>query len=299
MDKIKVYLEYLKYTKRYSDHTISAYRLDLGQFNAFLQEQAEQQTLIGAGHKDIRNWVISLIGQKDTPRSVNRKITSLRSFYKFLLMQGEIASNPVLKVTPLKVEKNLPNFVKEGQIQFLFDDIEFGMGYENLRNKIILELFYLTGMRLSELVNLKDHDIDLYSHSVKVTGKRDKQRVIPLSKGFIEKIRDYMAQKNELFANVHLFVTSKGQKAYPKLVYRLVNRYLSLVSTQKKKSPHVLRHTFATHMLNNGADINAIKEILGHANLAATEVYTHISFERLKSIYKQAHPRAIITEDLL
>ena len=297
MDIINTYLQYLTHTKRYSVHTTNAYRNDLFQFNQFLYQKEGDANIINATHQNIREWILNLVENKITSRSVNRKITTLKSFYKFLLQKQLIEVNPTVKVESLKIEKKLPTFVKQEQINFLFDDFNFGSGYENIRNKIILELLYNTGIRLSELISLKESSINFSNKSIKVTGKRNKQRIIPLSDQFLKKIEEYIKLKENIFSGEVLFVTEKGEVIYPKLVYRLVNKYLSFVSTQKKKSPHVLRHTFATHMLNNGADLNAIKEILGHANLSATEVYTHVSFEKLKSIYKHAHPRALIMED--
>jgi len=297
MDSIDAYLTYLTFTKRYSPNTVGAYRNDLEQFSNFLLGINPGARIEHTSSKEIREWVLYLIENKITPRSVNRKITSLKSFFKYLLQKDIIDKTPLVKIDSLKTEKKLPVFIKNKETEFLFDEIDFGKGYENSRNKIILELLYISGIRLSELINLKETDIDFKNNTVKVTGKRNKQRVIPLTNNFLGKIKGYMEEKQSSFSNSYLFVTGKGENLYPKLVYRLVNKYLSLVSTQKKKSPHVLRHTFASHMLNNGADLNAIKEILGHTNLAATEVYTHVSFEKLKSIYKQAHPRAIIMED--
>lgn len=297
MELINSYLQYLKYTKRYSVHTINSYRVDLLQFQTFLNETDPSLVITEVKHKKIREWILHLVEDDKSSRSVNRKITTLKSFYKYLLQQGKSKINPAVGIESLKSDKRLPVFVKEEHIEFLFDDIDFGTGYENHRNKIILELLYMTGIRLSELINLKDTDVSLSAMSLKVTGKRNKQRIIPMSKNFTSKLKSYIEDKNTIFSGSYLFLTGKGEKLYPKLVYRLVNKYLSLVSTQKKKSPHVLRHSFATHMLNNGADLNAIKEVLGHANLSATEIYTHISFEKLKSIYKQAHPRALIMED--
>lgn len=297
MGIIETYSKYLTFTKRYSRHTVEAYQNDLEQFSQFLENIAPENNLISAKHAHVRHWLLSLVEQGIASRSVNRKITSLKSFYKFLQQQNIIEVNPAIKVESLRSEKKLPVFVKEDQIEFLFDEISFGSEYENFRNKIILELLYLTGIRLSELVNLKESDVDVSAKTLKVLGKRNKERIIPLDKLFVDRMQAFIIQKKLLFSNKYVFLTKKGGQVYPKLIYRVVNKYLTMVSTQKKKSPHVLRHTFATHMLNNGADLNAIKEILGHANLSATEIYTHVSFEKLKSIYKQAHPRAIIMED--
>jgi integrase/recombinase XerC len=233
---------------------------------------------------------------KNSARTVNRKITTLKSYFKFLIREGTVTENPMNRVVAPKTSKRLPVFVEQESMNDLFDKIEFGEGYPGVRDRMIMELFYATGMRLSELVNLKDEDLDLYKNVLKVTGKRNKQRIIPFSGNLSGLLKGYLELKGKTFPadeqNTHLFVTNKGEKLYPKLVYRMVHHYLNLVTTISKRSPHVIRHTFATHMLNNGADLNAIKEILGHANLAATQVYTHNTIEKLKSIYKQAHPRA-------
>jgi len=228
-----------------------------------------------------------------SPKTINRKISTLKSFYKFLLKKGIINYNPLLKVVTPKVPKRLPLFVSENDMQNLLDKIEFENSFEGKRNKLILELFYVSGIRLTELINLKINDIDLENSLVKVLGKRNKERLIPINKTFILNLKSYLNEaKNIRKSNNYVFLTLKGEKIYQKLVYRIVNYYLSIVTTISKKSPHILRHTFATHMLNNGADLNAIKEILGHSSLAATQVYTHNSLKKLKTIYNQAHPRA-------
>jgi integrase/recombinase XerC len=228
-------------------------------------------------------------------RTTNRKISALKTYFRYLLKEGVITINPVTKVLTPKSVKKLPVFVKEPQMDHLLDDIEFGDDYGGFRNRVIIETFYNTGARLSELINLKVADVNLSQQVLKVLGKRNKERIIPLSQRFSGLLEQYMHVRDTSFhgaANGWLFLTDKGNKLYPRLVYRVVRHFLSLVTTSDKKSPHVLRHTFATHMLNQGADLNAIKELLGHANLSATEVYTHNTFEKLKSVYKQAHPRA-------
>ena len=290
------FLDYITYEKRYSQNTIQAYGSDLEQFFNFLSAQYDLSDINKVDHQVIRSWVVSLMESKNSARTVNRKITTLKSYFKFLIKEGSVTENPMNRVVAPKTSKRLPVFVEQESMNDLFDKIEFGEGYPGVRDRMIMELFYATGMRLSELVNLKDEDLDLYKNVLKVTGKRNKQRIIPFSGNLSGLMKCYLELKGKTFPadeqNTHLFVTNKGEKLYPKLVYRMVHHYLNLVTTISKRSPHVIRHTFATHMLNNGADLNAIKEILGHANLAATQVYTHNTIEKLKSIYKQAHPRA-------
>jgi integrase/recombinase XerC len=290
------FLNYITYEKRYSQHTIQAYGSDLQQFFDYATAQYDLSDINKVDHQVVRSWIVNLMEGKSSARTVNRKITTLKSYFKFLIKEGSITENPMNRVIAPKTSKRLPVFVEQVSMNKLFDEIEFGEGYPAIRDRLILEMFYATGMRLSELVNLKEEDLDLYKNVLKVTGKRNKQRIIPFSGNLVELLKFYLETKRKIFRNdeqnAHLFVTNKGEKLYPKMVYRMVNHYLNLVTTISKRSPHVIRHTFATHMLNNGADLNAIKEILGHANLAATQVYTHNTIEKLKSIYKQAHPRA-------
>jgi len=227
--------------------------------------------------------------------SVNRKISTLKTFYKFMQRQGYIKSNPMDKVVSPKIKKKLPLFIEEKHITALLDDFSFGNDFPGIRNRTIIETFYNTGIRLSELIGIQNFDIDLYNNTIKVLGKRQKERIIPIHSSFAKSLKEYIEIKKSYFTTLdhnYFFVTDKGEKLYEKFVYRVVNKYLTMVTTIEKKSPHVLRHTFATHMLNHGADLNAIKELLGHANLSATQVYTHNTFEKLKTIYKQAHPRA-------
>lgn len=236
-----------------------------------------------------------MLDQGISARSVNRKIATLKTFYRFLIREGVLDDNPTDKVVTPKIAKKLPVFVKETDMDLLLDEVSFGEGYEASRDKLIIDIFYFTGMRLSELVGLRLSSIDLAGGVIKVLGKRNKERIVPITKELKLAIVNYMEVRKATFPNVKqdvLFLTEKGMPVYSKLVYRVVNKYLKFVSTVQKKSPHVLRHTFATALLNRGADLNAIKEILGHANLAATEVYTHNTFEKLNTIYKQAHPRA-------
>lgn len=289
------FTQYIQFEKRYSPHTVKAYSKDLEQFAAYLQGIFEINDLTEANHVMIRSWIVSMIEQDLSARSVNRKISTLKTYYRFMLREKLITENPMLRVTAPRPSQKLPVFVEQDKMMLLLDEIEFGEGFAALRDRLVIEMLYGTGMRLSELISLKDADIDLQHCSLKVTGKRNKQRIIPFSNKLRDLINAYITEKNRENMpgqSPFLFLTNKGQQLYPKFVYRVVNTYLNKVTTISKKSPHILRHTFATHMLNNGADLNAIKEILGHASLSATQVYTHNTIEKLKSIYNQAHPKA-------
>ena len=293
MPHISDFCDYILHQKRYSIHTAKAYKKDLEQFSQFLLNDFQINSIIEVKSSIIRSWIVNLIESDVSPRSINRKISTLKSFYKYLLINDIIDKSPLLKVITPKTSKRLPIFVGEKEMSNLFNEIEFKNDYEGIRDKLIIEFLYSTGIRLIELVNLKINSIDTSNSSIKVIGKRNKERIIPFSDKLKDKIQDYLKEREKLSTKeVHLFLTKNGEKIYPKLVYRVVNYYLSMVTTVSKKSPHVLRHTFATHMLNNGADLNSIKEILGHANLSATQVYTHNTIEKLKNIHKQAHPKA-------
>lgn len=284
------FIQYLQFEKRYSPHTIGAYKKDLFQFSEFIS--LNQQTIQTVSHYDIRSWVVELMDHGNDPKTINRKVSALRSLYKFLLREQFVEKNPAAQIQTPKVGKRLPVIIEEEKINSLLDQFEFNDDFSGLRDKLVIELLYGTGMRLAELVSLKDVDFNRYEQNIRVFGKRSKERIIPLNKSLAKLLEQYCDIKNTLFSTEALIVTNEGNKAYTKLVYRIVHKYLSIVSTQNKKSPHVLRHTFATGLLNNGADLNAIKELLGHSSLAATQVYTHNSVERLKTIYKQAHPKA-------
>ncbi|MFZ4412193.1 MAG: tyrosine-type recombinase/integrase [Bacteroidales bacterium] len=291
------FLQYIKYEKRYSPNTCIAYQSDLEQFFSYIQQSFGLTEIIAVDHQMIRSWLASLMESGIQPRSVNRKITTLKSFYKYLLREKLLVVNPCIKIVSPKTAKKLPVFVDEAGMETLLADEEFSDDYSQYRNILILEVFYYTGIRLSELINLKQKDIDDVNLSIKVLGKRKKERIIPITKTLKDKIMHLLEMKEKQGViskekEDFVFLSNFGKKLYPKLVYRVVNNYLSAITTINKKSPHVLRHTFATHMLNNGADLNAIKEILGHSNLSATQVYTHTTINKLKSIYKQAHPRA-------
>ncbi|MCQ2263098.1 MAG: tyrosine recombinase XerC [Bacteroidales bacterium] len=290
------FLDYLRFEKRSSEHTVEAYRVDLQQFSEYLQVEEGNPDILRATSADIRSWMIQLMEEGVTARSINRKVSALRAFYRYHLKMKDVAVNPTEVITAPKLSKRLPQFVEEREMDTLFQAELFPDDFEGKRDQLIIELFYVTGMRLSELIGIRRGDIDLYDGSVKVLGKRNKERIIPFSPRVKVIITDYLKLFDEKYAgnpkNSFIFVAQNGNKIYPKAVYRIVRKYLDLVTTIDKRSPHVLRHTFATQMLNHGADINAIKEILGHSSLAATQVYTHNSIEKLKNIYNQAHPRA-------
>lgn len=292
---IESYLKYLQFEKRYSYHTIRAYTDDLHQFESFIQSHSEPnaQVLTKIDHTLVRKWIIYLYNNNLSSRSINRKISSLKKFYKFLIQNQIIEINPVDKVILPKINKKLPEFIKQKEITNLFDQIHFPESFKGIRDKLVLELLYGSGMRLSELINLKEHDIYLTDFTIRVLGKRNKERIIPFPEYLANSISKYIQAKNaENLNNDFLLVTIKGKNTYPKLIYRIVTNYLGLVTTNENKNPHTLRHTYATHLLNNGADLNAIKELLGHANLSATQIYTHNTFKKLNRIYKLAHPRA-------
>jgi integrase/recombinase XerC len=294
MDSKESFLQYLQAEKRYSPHTVCSYRNDLEQFFLWLQSQDISIDPVEISSTDIRYWIVHLIENGYSPVSVHRKISSLRAFYRFLLRQSVVTENPLEKVILPKRAKTLPVFIAEDSLGKLLNDFNFGDGFTGVRDKAIIEMLYLTGMRRAELLGLKDGDVDIKGAVVRVKGKRNKERFIPLIGTFTVSLANYLdaRSKEGIIDPERFFVTQSGNKMYDKGVYNIVNRYLSMVTTVEKKSPHVLRHTFATHMLNHGADLNSIKELLGHANLAATQIYTHNTFEQLKKVYKQAHPRA-------
>lgn len=290
---IKPFLKYLLQEKRYSTHTVSAYETDLLQFQDYLECIDLDLAVEAASHKMLRAWIVSLIEAGINPRSVNRKIASLRSFFKFLLKREIIQSNPATNLKPLKTAKALPEFVLKEEMNNLLDHVEFAEDFEGTRDKLILELLYGTGIRLSELIHLKVSDVDRFNQSIKVLGKRNKERIIPLTLDNIRLIEAYAKISADVEADEDwLITTDKGEKCYPMLIYRVVQKYLGYISKVYKKSPHVLRHSYATHLLNNGADLNAVKDLLGHSSLAATQVYTHNSLDKLKSVFDQAHPKA-------
>jgi integrase/recombinase XerC len=291
---IDSFLKYLQFEKRVSVHTLLAYQNDLRQFSSYLTNTFELTTPESADHGMIRSWIIDLVDEKLDPLSVNRKIACLRSFFKYLQRQEVIAKDPMLKIRILKTSKKLPAFVKESDMLETLNSATYENNFDDSRTKLIVELFYGTGMRLSELLHLKENQIDLKNRTLKVLGKRNKERVIPFSKSLVSIIEEYLVMKRkEIESPEHnfLLVTNSGAPCYPTLVYRIVKDFLKNTPTDKK-SPHVLRHTYATHLLNKGAEINAVKDLLGHSSLAATQVYTHNSVEKLKKAFDQAHPKA-------
>ena len=287
-------MKYLRFEKNYSDDTIVSYGTDLSKFEEYFKTVDENLDFAAVDADIVRGWVLSLMEGGCTATTVNRKLSSLRSFYRYLLRQGVVSVDPLMKVTGPKKKKPLPVFVKDADMARLLDDTAFDAGFEGVRDRLILEMFYETGIRRSELINLTDADVDLYAKQIKVTGKRNKQRLIPFGDELKEDIEAYLSAKKDFLPDggEAFFVRKNGKALYPYLVYLLVKRNLSKVVSLKKRSPHVLRHTFATSMLNNHAELEAVKELLGHESLTTTEVYTHTTFEELKKVYEQAHPRA-------
>ncbi|UTW60605.1 tyrosine recombinase XerC [bacterium SCSIO 12741] len=297
---IEEFLQYLQTEKRASSHTVTAYQNDLTSFSDFLIEFYPDTTPDQASHSMIRTWLVSLVQSGISNRSVGRKLSALKSYYRFLLKSEVIETNPAAKVTAPKTEKRLPEFLDQQKVREIQEnpveaqDESAESEFEALRDQLIFDLFYHTGMRLSELIGIQVNDVDLVSGQLKVLGKRNKERILPISAALKASIVKYLEIRPTVALKTEnsLILTARGNKVYPKLVYRVVRSTIEKVSSREKRSPHVLRHTFATHLLNNGADLNAVKELLGHANLSATQIYTHNTFEKLKSIYKQAHPRA-------
>lgn len=290
---VETFLKYLSFEKRYSKHTVDAYQKDLQQFSQFLALDFEIINPEDVQHPHIRSWVVSLMDKGLSSKSVNRKIATLKSFFKYLLAREYIGINPTTRIKPLKTEKDLPTFIKEEEITNLLDRVEFTDDFAGKRDHLILELLYGTGIRLAELQGLKDTDINSYEKTIRVLGKRNKERIIPIGNSLIHLIADYKKSKNEMgMIGKKLLLTDNGDPLYPMFIYRKVKKYLNAVTTLSKKSPHVMRHTFATHLLNKGADLNAVKDLLGHTSLAATQVYTHNSIEKLKAAFDQAHPKA-------
>lgn len=291
------YIEYITFEKRFSPHTIVAYTSDLNEFSDYLNFQYTCNSPEAADYLMIRSWLVYLFENHLTARSINRKLSALKSFYRFCTIQGAIGMNPMVKVVaPRNVDK-LPLFLSKENIHKLFDVVDFGTGYEAARDRAILLLFYATGIRRAELTNLNLLNVDFEKGTIKVMGKRSKERIIPLGPSVVKELKSYLIIRDTFLTDKKnntnaFFVTSKGKSPYPEFIYGIVHKYLKLIASNQKLSPHILRHTFATHMLDDGADLNAIKELLGHSSLAATQVYTHNTIEKLKTIYKQAHPRA-------
>lgn len=293
MDYRESFFNYLKFEKRSSSHTVVAYKIDLDQFVQFCVEVIGEFNVKKIDAKVVRGWIVQLMKNDLSARSVNRKITTLKSFFKFLLREQIVENNPANYLTLPKIRKKLPNFVDEKNLNHLLDDGFFTQDFIGVRDKLIITLLYGTGIRLAELLQLKESDVDTNNCLIKVLGKGKKERIIPYPTSINQLFGQYLKEKEIKigFKIERLLVTEKGKPVYEKLIYRVVKNNLAKVTLLEKKSPHVLRHTYATHLLNKGADLNAVKELLGHSNLAATQIYTHTTFEKLHNIYKQAHPR--------
>jgi integrase/recombinase XerC len=290
---INSFLNYLALEKKYSHHTLIAYQNDLKTFQSFCLAEFETDQILDANYSQIRSWIVSLVNTKISNRSINRKLSSLKSFYKFLQKTKQIENSPMLKYQALKISKEIQVPFSEKEIKDALKLYGDNFDFETVRDKLIVELFYATGIRRAELINIKIEDIDFVNETVKVLGKRNKERYIPLIKPIQISLKNYIIQRNDIDnKEVYLLLTKKGKKIYDTLVYRIINNYFSCVSSKVKKSPHIIRHSFATHLLNEGADLNSVKELLGHSSLASTQVYTHSSMGKLKEIYNQAHPRS-------
>ncbi|MFT4760492.1 MAG: integrase/recombinase XerC [Paraglaciecola sp.] len=296
--KIDRFLQYIELEKRYSPLTVELYKSDLKHFFDYLKGY-EFESVRKIDHHAIRSWSVSLIENGMMPSSIKRKLSTLKTYFKFLRKNEIIEVNPMMKVIAPKAGKVLPKVIEKKNLNSLFEQVEFGKEYKGVRNKLILELLYGTGIRRAELINLRLKDVDLYHQRIKVLGKGSKERLVPIAPYLMKLIQDYLLVRNLEFptASTYIFLTDKGKQTYPKIIYNIVNRYLSMVSTAEKRSPHTLRHSFATHLVDNGADLNAVKELLGHASLASTQVYTHNSIQRLQKVYEQAHPKAKMNED--
>jgi integrase/recombinase XerC len=291
---IDTFLKYLRFERNYSEKTIVSYRIDLEEFEDYLKKVDAEKNLVTADADLVRSWMVYLMEKGRSVATVNRKLSSLRSFYRFLLRRRVVDLDPMLKVVGPKKQKTLPSFLRVQEMDRLLDECSVNEGFEGVRDRLILEMFYATGIRLSELIGLSDADVNLSAKLLKVTGKRNKQRLIPFGEELWMDLLGYIKLRNETLPDRDdaLFVRKDGKRMYPELVYKIVRRNLSKVATLKKRSPHVLRHTFATAMLNGSAELQAVKELLGHESLATTEIYTHTTFEELKKVYEQAHPRA-------
>ena len=290
---IKHFIEYLSFEKKYAAHTIRAYTDDLNSFQSFCNKTFDNEPIINANYSQIRSWIVEMVNGKISNRTVNRKISSLKSFYKFLIKTKQIKESPLLRHQALKISKRVQVPFSEKEINEVIDNLKESCDFESVRNKLIVELLYSTGMRRAELIEIKKSSINFTSSTLKVLGKRNKERYIPLLNSVEQTLKTYLNLRQEIASPCeNLLVTVKGNKLYPTLVYRIINDYFSAVSSKVKKSPHVIRHSFATHLLNEGADLNSVKELLGHSSLASTQVYTHSSLNEIKKVYNQAHPRS-------
>ena len=292
--EISRFSDHLKFEKRYSAHTVRSYHDDLTQFNDYLETQFGGMKLRDISAPVVRSWLASMKQHKMTARTITRKISTLKSFYKFMMRSGVLAKSPMTGIVSPKLAKKLHSYVEEKQLKTLFRDVEFEDDWNGYTAKVAIRMLYQLGIRLSELVNCREAQVDHANRQVKILGKGNKERIIPVGKELLKLLKDYAGKKRQVFEQpekTYLLVTGKGKKLYPKYIYRLTHDYLELVTTIEKKSPHVLRHSFATHLMNNGAELNAVKDLLGHASLAATQVYTHNTIEKLRNVHKRAHPR--------
>ena len=290
---VKPFLDYLYLEKKYSKHTIIAYQKDLNSFQRFLQITFDQDSLSTVNYSQIRSWIVALVDDEISNRTINRKISSLKSFYKFLQKSNQITVSPLQKHKALKVAKKVQVPFSTKEVKSVLDAVSISNDFVSVRNKLIVELFYSTGIRRAELINIKLMDIDSNKGVLKVLGKRNKERLVPILKSVLNTLETYLIERSKIVKNSDfLFITEKGNKIYETLVYRVINSYFSKVSSKVKKSPHILRHSFATHLLNEGADLNSVKELLGHTSLASTQVYTHNSLDAIKQVYNQAHPKS-------
>ncbi len=290
---ITSFIEYLSFEKKYSRHTIIAYQKDLNSFQQFCKQEFDEDNLVDVNYAQIRSWIVSLVDSNIANRTVNRKVSSLNTFYRYLQKTKQLEKNPLINHKALKVSKRVQVPFSEKEITSVINSINKESDFKSLRNRLIVELFYSTGIRRNELINIKVQDVDFFNNSLKVLGKRNKERIVPLLPAVRKSIQIYLKERDLFTANSDaLFITDKKNKLYPTLVYRIINEYFSTVSSKVKKSPHVLRHSFATHLLNEGADLNSVKELLGHSSLASTQEYTHSSLGKLKEVYNSAHPRS-------
>ncbi|MEO9510801.1 MAG: tyrosine-type recombinase/integrase [Flavobacteriaceae bacterium] len=291
---IKAFVSYLRLERNYSEHTVNAYEKDILEFSHFCSQDFSLQSIDSVNYTIIRSWIVFLVGKKISNRTINRKVSSLRAYYKFLQKIGELNASPLAKHKALKVSKKMEVPFSEKEMERILSEIPFGNDFEGVRDKLIIELLYATGIRRAELVNLRLSDFSSSGNTLKVLGKRNKERILPLIPSTVFLLQEYLelrSKKEIILDSTYLFLTLAGGKIYETLVYRTINKYFSLVSPKVKKSPHILRHTFATHLLNRGADLNSVKELLGHSSLASTQVYTHNSIAELKKVHLKAHPR--------
>lgn len=287
------FIKYLRQEKRVSSHTIISYEADIKQFQSFFNEYSSNPKIETADRRAIRSWIVELSLKNLSSKSINRKIATLKSFFKFLIKREIVTVNPTANINSLKTDQKIPNFIKEKDINYLFDNLKVEDNFEGKRDMLILELLYGTGIRISELINLKTQNINLTKKEIKVLGKRNKERIIPIHDQILNQLNKFIKKKKDIKSvNEYLLCTRKGDQLYPMLIYRIVKKHLSSLINSKKYNPHLLRHTFATHILNKGGDLNSIKDLLGHESLAATQIYTHNSIEKLKETYRTSHPRA-------